>query len=288
MRPVPRQSSGRLLAPFALCLGLLLAPLEGCKIQQSCYGDRDCTGIQVCDVASGACVWECEQDSDCDGFNFTCEDHSCQFQCLEGELDCPEGMADICGAYCIDKYEASRPDATADHGGSDESMPLSQPGVIPWYNGVLVPAQAHAACQTAGKRLCSPQEWEVVCSDIGERVYIYGDEYDPSTCNGIDTYCDPDDCGVYPGCYHDCPHSNYHAMPTGSFPDCTNPFGIFDMSGNVWEAVLTDDGVDHFHGGANNCGDSQLAHQCAYDGLAAGTFPTDRGFRCCSNGTGSP
>ena len=31
-------------------------------------------------------------------------------------------------------------------------------------------------------------------------------------------------------------------------------------------------------------GDPGLAHTCSYDGLAAGTFPATRGFRCCADG----
>ena len=66
--------------------------------------------------------------------------------------------------------------------------------------------------------------------------------------------------------------------------DASNEFGIFDMSGNTWEAVSSTDGMDHFHGGAFDCGDPALAHRCDYDGMAAGPFPATRGFRCCADG----
>jgi formylglycine-generating enzyme required for sulfatase activity len=147
---------------------------------------------------------------------------------------------------------------------------------------VLTPAEAAAACEEAGKRLCTAQEWERTCSRGGETVYVYGDEYEPVVCNSRDTFCDPA-CGVYPQCYRDCPFENL-IMPTGSFPDCTNEFGIFDLSGNTWEAVESTDGADHFRGGAHDCGDPALAQRCDYDGVAAGTFPATRGFRCCADG----
>ena len=88
---------------------------------------------------------------------------------------------------------------------------------------------------------------------------------------------------MYRDCYRDC-GSDFHLMPTGSFPDCSNVHGVYDLGGNVWEAVQTGDHNSHFRGGAYNCGDPALAHTCSYDGWAAGTFPNRRGFRCCADG----
>jgi len=278
------------MTPRATTIPLLTAILAltaaGCRIEQHCYANRDCPEPQVCEVATGACVWECEADGDCGGFGFACADHECVFECGDGELACVDGMVSICGAFCIDSHEASRPDATDIGAGIDESLATSRPGVMPWQSELLIPAEADAACQAADKRLCTPAEWEAVCAGPDGTAYTYGDEYDPTVCNAVDTHCDPD-CGIYPDCYREC-DSDYHVMATGSFDGCTNAFGVFDLSGNVWEAVLLDDGADHFRGGAYDCGDPGLAHQCGYDGVAAGSFPNARGFRCCADGEPAP
>ncbi|MBW2276415.1 MAG: SUMF1/EgtB/PvdO family nonheme iron enzyme [Deltaproteobacteria bacterium] len=266
----------------ALALTLLMLTTAGCLVEESCKEDRDCAGVKLCNKTNGACEFECSADADCDGDAFYCEGHTCHLLCDNADLACPEGMASICGAFCIDVYEASRPDATAQNAGSDSSIAVSQPGVIPWHSGDLTEAEAAVACSAAGKRLCTGQEWVAACAGLGEQVYVYGNEYEPTTCNGIDNWCDPE-CGIFQWCYMECDH-NEAINPTGSFESCTNEFGIYDMSGNTWEAVSSTDGKDHFHGGAFDCGDPALAHQCGYDGIGAGPFPATRGFRCCTDG----
>jgi len=262
------------LVPWVLVLG--------CAITEKCYENRDCPSPKLCDTTEGSCVYECGTDADCAGVGFHCHDHVCEFSCEGSELVCPDDMADICGSFCIDRYEASRPDATAESAGVDESTATARSGVIPWHTSVLIPAEAAAACEAAGKRLCAAHEWEVVCAGLDGRAYCYGEAYDPLICNAIDTHCDQE-CGVYPDCYREC-ESDFHVLPTGSMAGCVSEFGVHDLSGNVWEAVQFDDGADHFRGGAFDCGDPALAHTCAYDGVAAGSFPVSRGFRCCADG----
>jgi len=282
----------------ALGLGLALPRASGCFVEERCYGSEDCPQDFLCD--DGLCVFqgfECVVDEDCGGLGFRCVDQVCVFECLEGELSCPDDMADICGTYCIDIWEASRPDATEESGGSDSSMALSQPGVIPWYSsdylGGMNQEIASAACEAAGKRLCTPQEWEAVCRGPDDLEYCYGDDYSASICNGIDTFCDcdgdgqPDGDGAYPHCRQEC-DTDLHVVPTGSFADCTNDFGIFDVNGNVWEIVSTDDGINHYRGGAYNCSDSEKLHNCGYDGAESGSFPSAKGFRCCADGEPGP
>jgi hypothetical protein len=280
----------------ALLLGSMLLLLPALRASTGCLKrcdvHADCPE-GVCDEVSGFCVEaECARDEDCGGAPFECVERACEIVCGEEPLSCPDGMVPVCGAYCIDSYEASRPDATAGSAGSDESMAVSQPGVIPWYDSDgesgMNAAIASAACEAAGKRLCSPFEWAVVCATTQGLRYSYGEEYSASTCNGIDTFCDcdqdgePDGDDAYPHCRDDCP-ADYHVMPTGSFPDCTNELGAFDINGNVWELVTSTDGQNHYRGGAYNCSDSEHLHQCAYDGVENGGFPSAKGFRCCAD-----
>lgn len=265
------------LVPMGLVFLLLAAP--GCLVKEVCYGDEDCSDERICDLATGQCIYECVTDADC-GFGFSCEAHQCEFHCLGGELNCPDGMLSVCGVFCIDTYEVSRPDATATSAGSDGSVATSRAGVIPWHSSDSTEVNqgvAAGACQAAGKRLCTTQEWYVVCSGPDDLAYCYADAYDPLVCNGIDTYCD---CDPYPHCYEDC-GAAFHVMPTGSFAGCTNTFGIFDINGNVWEVVASSDGLDHYRGGAFNCADSERLHACGYD---ATWDPSAKGFRCCANG----
>ena len=207
---------------------------------------------------------------------------------------CPPEMA-VVGGFCIDRWEASREDATESSAGVSE-IPTSRPGARPWFSSSLDTATAREACARAGKRLCRSDEWFNTCGGPAGAVYSYGDAYDPVACNGIDAFCNcsSTSCSAVPACPY--PHcynqaspdgtggpcgAGFHVMPTGSFPDCTNAFGVFDINGNVWEAVepAVPDGLEHFRGGAYNCGDSETLHRCDYD---ATWSPSARGFRCCT------
>ena len=190
---------------------------------------------------------------------------------------CPEGMVPVENQFCIDAFEASRPDATSTSTGSDESMAVSVGGVTPWK--VYSLEEAEAACQAAGKRLCEPEEWYQACTGPEEYTYTYGDTYVADACNGIDTHCECDDGEHYEGCYSECGGA-YYMVATGSMSDCTNGYGVYDMSGNLWEYVAgaADDEV---RGGAYNCGDSAATHQCGFE---LTWTPSARGFRCCHDG----
>ncbi|MFH1131001.1 MAG: SUMF1/EgtB/PvdO family nonheme iron enzyme [Pseudomonadota bacterium] len=210
---------------------------------------------------------------------------------------CPPCMVLVNNMFCIDKYEASRPDATAVSQGVQTSQAICAPGVIPWHDFTLSRAVVAQACAYAGKRLCELGEWKYSCSGPKNTNYGYGNTYDPVICNGIDTFCfcgPTEACaGVspcpYPHCYNQPPQSgpppdfcgsNMHVTATGSYANCTNSLGVFDMNGNVWEVVEAGDGLDHFRGGAYNCIDSETLHRCDFDitsGISA------RGFRCCAN-----
>lgn len=265
----------------ALTLFALIQVLPaGCQVDSVCYSPEDCPDGQFCDTRSGQCVeGECRVDADC-GPNFVCEDRRC-VPAGTGPLECPEGMVPIEEAYCIDVYEASRPDATELDAGSDGSYATSRPGVIPWR----VPSnqEAQQACSAAGKDLCTEAEWTSACRGPEGLAYAYGNRYDPSICNGIDTfcYCDANPCRwlpcPFPYCYEAC-GADFHLLPTGTLPGCTNAYGLFDINGNLWEHVKGGDGR-RIRGGAYNCADSKSLHRCDY--IPATWTPTAQGFRCC-------
>jgi len=267
----------------ATIASMVLAGVAGCVVKQHCFGDEDCPGEQSC-LEGGECGFECVVAEDCDGLGLVCEHHHCVLDCAGRQLECPEGAVSICGQFCVDAYEASRVDANELGGGSDETMAVSQPGVIPWYSADPISgmnqAIAAAACAAAGKRLCTASEWEAVCRGLDRTEYVYGDVYDPLVCNGIDTYCTCDGGEIYPHCYLDC-GADFHVEPTGSFPACDSGFGVMDVNGNVWEVVDSTDGLDHYRGGAYNCRDSEKLHACGYE---ATWNPSAKGFRCCADG----
>jgi hypothetical protein len=186
---------------------------------------------------------------------------------------CPHDMVDVEGRFCIDRWEASRPDATETTMGTDTSLAISEPGKMPWMTGSSEDdyATVRAACAAAGKRLCRPDEWFQACTGPDDLTYCYGDEYEPLTCNGIDAFC----MDVYPGCGLD--ERNFHVAATGSFSGCTNEYGLLDVNGNLWEWVQDPD--LSVRGGAFNCGNSALLHQCDY--VSAAAVRSAIGFRCC-------
>jgi sulfatase modifying factor 1 len=265
----PRSLALVVLRSSALGAGLLatLVYLHGCLVTEHCYSNADCSSGKVC-LSSGQCGFECEVDADC-GAGMGCVYHRCAPKSV-APIACPPDMVNVADAFCVDRYEASRPDATATSFGVDGSVARSRSGVMPWQ---LFPpegnATARAACMAAGKDLCTPQQWQAACQGRAGTVYGYGDIYEPSTCNGIDTF------GT----------SDFHLLPTGSLSKCKSDWGAYDMNGNLWEHTLN--GSERtIRGGAYNCKDSQTLHRCDY--VPGDWEPTARGFRCCLVPTSAP
>lgn len=248
-----------------------------------CFSSNDCTDGHVCDLASKKCVpGECQIDQDCHP-RFECVD----WICVSREpLVCPEGMVPIENQFCIDSFEASRPDASETSAGSLSTTAQSVPNVMPWQ--VFSNEEALTACQAAGKTLCTERQWYLACSGSKPQVYSYGNTYSATKCNGIDTYCwcgagtackDKDPC-PYPHCFDTC-GAGFRLEPCGVFSSCTNAYGVFDINGNLWEHVLFGDGT-RVRGGAYNCMDSEQLHRCDY--VPGDWEPSRQGFRCCSLG----
>jgi formylglycine-generating enzyme required for sulfatase activity len=214
-------------------------------------------------------------------------------------LECPDEMVAIGTAFCMDRYEAARIDATFDSAGSDESDIKTEAGVMPW---MVVPMDAaalarfQAACEGRGKRLCTPNEFYLACTGPGPTPssYVFGDVFDPEICNCVDTWCDdycaengipPAECNMSSNCGYHCgtvteSEPCFKPMPTGQFPGCTNGYGTFDLCGNLWEIVPseTDPRGFEIRGGAFNCAGPEVRLQCTFNASWTALYA---GFRCC-------
>lgn len=184
--------------------------------------------------------------------------------------------------FFIYKYEASRPDATATSVGSVERRSCSNANVLPWT--LVTWTQANAACTAAGKRLCSEAEWEAACSGEMDRLYPYGNTYQPRACNGKDY--DPDCTGAEDDVMQ--ATGKAHGCPKPATSLCVSPWDgefVYDMSGNLreWTSFSPGTGLRRIRGGAfDNIG---AALTCEFDFWAEeeSAFYFNLGFRCCSN-----
>jgi len=204
--------------------------------------------------------------------------------------------------FCIDRYEASRQDASPASQGTDNSIAKSVAGVIPWY---VKPINAEnfglfkVACTAAGKRICHTSEWQDACKGEESTPYVYGSAFDREACNCVATFCDDyctdlgipmeecnlneGNCGYYCGSTVKSKVSEcMTVVETGHFDTCTNSFGHFDINGNVWEVVESDtDGRGYeVRGGAYNCASPSSRVNCNYNASWTSLYA---GFRCCKD-----
>lgn len=183
--------------------------------------------------------------------------------------------------FCIDAFEASVDDGALGNASqtSDETANTLDGSTLAQAELALqvTPAagvsyyQAKAACENAGKRLCSVDEWERACRGPDSFVYPYGDTIDETACNGFFNY-------------------GSTVLATGSLDTCGSAYGVYDLSGNLaeWTASSTErtPGTGIFNDRAVRGGSyagNLVGLRCVGDDYhePPGSARADLGFRCC-------
>ena len=202
---------------------------------------------------------------------------------------CPAEMALIGEALCVDRVEASletlvdgvwTPRTPYGPLDGETTRAVAKPGRVP--QGYISGDEAEAACGAVNKRLCTSEEWLLVCQGDEGRVYPYGDTYDLMACN--DTYGGGhpvvDYFGTSDGVW-DTTHMNDAGInqqadslaASGDFPACVTPEGVNNADGTFRGGFYADAKIN-----GTGCEYRTTAHSRDYHDYSTG-------FRCCADAT---
>jgi hypothetical protein len=213
-------------------------------------------------------------------------------------LNCPEGMALVDEAFCIDRWEASlvemtpkgeRPYSPYATVSGTSVRAVSQAGVFP--QAYVSRVDAENACAAAQKRLCTAQEWVYACKGGGAQKFPYGSVRRTDSCNDAARVSPLKSLFGHMGGrmfgYRPMNDPRLNQVPgtlakSGAYSECTNRYGVFDMVGNLHEWVDDPDGT--FRGGyymdttknGDGCTYDTTAHDFTYHDYSTG-------FRCCAD-----
>jgi hypothetical protein len=155
-------------------------------------------------------------------------------------------------------------------------MPVSLRGrevcmdVFEWPNredasprAMVSQSEAANLCRTMGKRLCTLDEWRAGCEGPQQSRYPYGGSYN-------ERYC---------------PAQQADPARSGQFPACRSYYGLYDMTGGLWEWTSTvnpdHDGFYFAAGGNWEAAGKATCGLAKYSFYPQNTYPAV-GFRCCA------
>jgi hypothetical protein len=171
---------------------------------------------------------------------------------MPSDTNCPSDMTYISVGttrFCIDKYEWPN---------TKGARPASFVSIY----------HAMDSCFTAGKRLCTSDEWTLACTGPQGWRYPYGSTFEPRACVTSDTV----------------------PKPSGAMGECRGYFDVYDMSGNLAEWTQTpsvhNSQFYNVMGGFYNSGPQSGCFDTRYS-----YYPQNRhnpvGFRCCKDVAGA-
>lgn len=138
------------------------------------------------------------------------------------------------------------------------NQPSGEPVVEKTWN------QADSICAGEGKRLCTEGEWELACGGWKDAEFPYGGGYQESQCNT----------------------QSQTIQLSGGKPGCRSPFGVFDLSGNVYEWTSSKwsskYGDKVVKGGNWNSGAENSSCRARF-GQPSTSVSKAIGFRCCQS-----
>ncbi len=208
---------------------------------------------------------------------------------------CPPGMALIpaTAPFCIDRWEAA---VVSNVDGAPltpfapppaNARAVSAPGVTP--QGYTSGIAAGAACESAGKRLCTDTEWLRACQGPDGWSYPYGPARVPGRCNDARPchpaiqYFGTSASWIWSELNHPCLNQLPFGLgETGEYALCVTPEDVYDLMGNLHE--WTADPAGTFRGGfyvdtvinGEGCLYKTTAHSTAHHDYSTG-------FRCCAD-----
>jgi formylglycine-generating enzyme required for sulfatase activity len=191
--------------------------------------------------------------------------------------------------FCIDRYEAYI-EGHSPYEVPTEGKAANAQGEIP--QGYISGEISQKVCETAGKRLCTLNEWMRSCQGPDGYTYPYGNTYDPEACNvsrpvhPINSYWG-NDPNRWDYTHMNDPGINQQADTvdsSGSNKKCVTVEGVYDMHGNLHEWISDPAGT--FKGGfyadasinGQGCYYTTTAHSYSYHDYSTG-------FRCCADQT---
>jgi hypothetical protein len=174
-------------------------------------------------------------------------------------------------------WESADYDMASDNSCAENSYPVPVGGKIVCIDAYAFPnkagekprnmvSQDAAArlCEAAGKRLCSLNEWQAACKGKSNLRYPYGNAYNQTKCaTDLKTAKEPN--------------------RSGFAEHCRSWYGMYDMSGNVWEWTNTPaqrEGLFLVAGGAWNTKNASSCTETKFSFYPQNEYPFV-GFRCC-------